>query len=1212
MNDLDHLIKRLKEIGHTQVGLTDHGSMFNSVAFYKRCIEEGIKPIIGCEYYVFHDHKLQKKSDIDALIEETGDTFISEETHLVVLAKDFKGYQSLSRLTSIGFSEGFYRRPHIDFELLKQHKEGLIVIEGHVGTTIAKLIERGEVERAYAICRKYKEVFGDDFYLEIQYHGLEIEHVVNPVVIQMSKDLNVKLIASTDAHYTYKEDAEAHRVLFANGIGKTYDEFMAGPYEGFTTCEEFYVKSDEEMIEWMSAFGEDGIQAVYDTMEIANKCNIEIPYMEYQGSFINAKGKTEHKWKPKEYLFPVFDIPVPFADASAYLKHLARAGLEERLADGELFDLETERHSYQDYQERLEFELEIITKMGFPAYFLILWDVLRFCREKDIPVGKGRGSGAGSLVLYGLKITDVDPLQYNLLFERFLSVDRVSLPDIDLDFCMVRVDEVLEYVKNKYGREYVAKIGTFGTLGAKAVLKDVARVLSYPFDKINGLTRQVTDISTTIDKMMEKYSDIKNTYDTDKAFQKVVNIAKRLEGLQRHTSQHAAGVIISPFPLADLVPTKGTMQDLVSQYSMEFIELLGLVKMDFLKLRTLTIVKNTVRAIEERTGKRINVSKIRFDDQCVYEEFQKGNSLGIFQFESTGMQALLRNHKPKSIDDLAADNALYRPGCLDAKVEDPDSPFFGKTMVDVYVARASGRAEVEYDHPLLEQAQRDTYGVFVFQEQVMKASVMLAGYTKAESDELRKVIGKKLMDKMPIQKEKFITGCLRNPLFVNGCADEDAKTVAENIWRQIETFGRYAFNAAHSYSYAILAYISMWLKVHYPSYFMAAVLTSWMGAKIEEFVPYLNECRRMKIKVLPPDINHSDAVFTVSQDEKGIHFGLTGIKGVGEKAVENILEIKKNHAINSLVDFMALTGTAVNKTVISSLIKCGAFDFLGINRKTLHQMGEDLLEINKKIREKIKNNAKRKKPVADVSVFYEPLWNYQAPRFEEFSNAELCEMERELTGFYLAHHPLNGYIDYIRTKTTHTSSDINIGIPTKISMAEHPNPDDEEIEPPTEEEYVPLPKGQTVIIGGVVKQLDLLTIQNGRSKGKQMAKFVIEDTYQGDIHCTAFPDVYTKFKNTVRLGNVIFIRGSIDYYRDIPQVSVGEAKEISLDVAKRYERNYDKELQEVLEMIKLAEEILEAVGTDDLDLISSVCEELIVLYDKKEELYKLANKEEVA
>lgn len=1192
--------------------------MHNAIAFYKKCIEEGVKPIIGCEFYMFHDHTLQKKSDIEALIEETGDTFISEETHLVVLAKNFDGYQSLSRLSSLGFSDGFYRRPHIDFNQLVEHKNGLIVIEGHVGTTVAKLIERGEIERAYEISRKYKEEFADNFYLEIQYHGLEIENIVNPVVIQMSKDLDVNLIASTDAHYTYKEDAQAHRVLFANGIGKTYDEFMAGPYEGFTTCEEFYVKSDEEMFDSMAIWGEEGIQAVLNTVELADKCNIEIPYMVYAGSSVNEKGETEHKWKPKEYLFPKFDIPVPFADASAYVRHLAKEGLEERLNAGELFDIALGKHTYYDYQERLEFELGVITQMGFPAYFLIIWDALRFCREQDIPVGKGRGSGAGSLVLYSLRVTDVDPLQYHLLFERFLSVDRISLPDVDLDFCMVRVDEVLDYVREKYGKEYVAKIGTFGTLGAKAVLKDVARVLSYPFDKINAMTRQVTDISITIDKMLAKYADIGEAYKTDEEFTKVVDIAKRLEGLQRHTSQHAAGIIISPFPLFDLVPTKGDSHDLVSQYSMEYVELLGLVKMDFLKLRTLTIVKNTVNAIERDTGTKIDVSKITFDDPKVYEEFQKGNSLGIFQFESTGMQALLRNHKPKSIDDLAADNALYRPGPLDMKIEDPDSPHFGRTMVDVYVARASGEAPVEYDHPLLEEVQKDTYGVFVFQEQIMKGSVVLAGYTKAESDELRKVVGKKIMSKMPIQHAKFVKGCLENQAFVDGCREmgKEAKDIAENIWKQIETFGRYGFNAAHSYSYAILAYISMWLKVHYPAHFMAAVLTSWMGAKVSELVPYLNECRRLGIEVLPPDVNQSSAMFEVSKDGKGIHFGLTSVKGVGTKAVENILEIKANHAIKSLVDFISLTNSSVNKTVVSSLVKAGAFDFLGFNRRTLLQMTEDLIEINSKIKQKITNNKKRKNPVSDISSFFEPLYIYAPTIQDEFSAKELCEMERELTGFYMKHHPLDGYIEYIRSKVTNTSSEINDGI--KITF----NPSDEERdfvdvlseiameELDEEDRYVRLPKGQTVITGGVIKQLNPITIKNGRSAGKQMATFIIEDAYQGDIRCTAFPEVYTKFRNTIREGNVVFIKGGIDYYRDNAQVNVGEAKEINPDIARKYQvQDNVRKLADIEEQIRSAEEILDILGTDDYNMIGAVCEELSALYEQRDVLTKLVKEE---
>jgi DNA polymerase-3 subunit alpha len=580
------------------------------------------------------------------------------------------------------------------------------------------------------------------------------------------------------------------------------------------------------------------------------------------------------------------------------------------------------------------------------------------------------------------------------------------------------------------------------------------------------------------------------------------------------------------------------------------------------------------------------------------------------------MQALLRKHKPNSIEDLTADNALYRPGPMDAKVDDPDNPNFGKTMMEVYVDRASGLVPVEYDHPLLEQVQRDTYGVFVYQEQVMNASVVLANYTLPEADELRKVVGKKLMDKMPIQHEKFVKGCLNNPLFIEGCEEmgKDAKEVAEMIWKQIETFGRYGFNKSHSTSYADLAYRAMWLKVHYPAHFMSAVLTSWMGAKIEDLVPYLNECRRMGIKILPPDVNHSSAVFEVSRDGKGIHFGLTGIKGVGEKAVENILEIKKHHAINSLVDFISLTNSSVNKTVVSSLIKCGAFDFLGFNRRTLLQMAEDLIEINSKIRTKIANNAKRKNPISDISSFYDPLYSYTPPvDLEEFSTAELCQMERELTGFYMAHHPLDGFVEYIKAKATHTSIDINKGILANAHDLEIDEQFGQLYERdlnPSEPIYVPIPKGQTVITGGVIKQLNPITIQSGRNKGKQMATFIIEDAYQGDIRCTAFADVFTKYRNTIRDGNVIFIKGHIDYYRDTAQINVVEAKEISADIAKKYRiSDVEKQLAEIEEQINNAEEILEILGTDDYNMIGAVCDELFSLYEQRDALKKLANKE---
>jgi DNA polymerase-3 subunit alpha len=1229
LNDIPRLIKRLKEIGATACAITDHGNMHNVLKFYRACIENDIKPILGFEAYISIDRRLQKKEQFDALVAETGDDFVRESAHLVLLAKNFTGYQNLLKLTTIGYTQGFYRRPHIDFEDLRAHSEGVICINGHVGTDIAKAFERfvrfkaeGNLEaaereflRAYELSAKYHELFGEDYYLEIQDHGLKIENDTSPLMIQLAETTGVPLVITNDAHYTWESDAEAHRVHMSNGIKRTLAEFMNSDFEGFKDCDEFYVKSPDEMFEVAKRYGPFGINALHETVLVANKCNVDIDALVFSGTFINAKGKLEGKWKQKDYLFPNFPIPAPYVSMEEYFKKLAREGLADRKEKAELYGFKFGT-TLDEYEKRLEYEIQVILDMGFPTYFLILWDVLRFCREQDIPVGKGRGSGAGSLVLYSLRITDVDPLPYNLIFERFLNPHRISMPDVDTDFCYDRIDEVIEYVKEKYGNEYVCKIGTFGTLGAKVVLKDVARVMEYPFDKINALTRKVTDIGIDLDKIIEKYPDFKDAYTNDEGFQRIFNVAKRLEGLQRHTSQHAAGVVISPFPLVNLIPLKGGYLDLTSQWEMHDIELLGFVKMDFLKLRTLTVIKNTLNSIERQIGTHIDIDKIDLEDPRVYEEFQKGNSVGIFQFESSGMQALLKRHKPKSIDDLAADNALYRPGPMDAKVEDESSPHFGKTMMDIYVERVSGLAEIAYDHPLLKDVQAETYGVFVYQEQVMKGSVALAGFSLPESDELRKVVGKKLMDKMPEQHKKFVDGCMQNPAFTTAC-EKDPLAIAEMIWKQIETFGRYGFNRSHSTAYAIMAYQSMYLKVYYPVYFMASVLTSWMDKKIEQIIPYLNESRVMGIQILQPDINHSTNRFEVSKDEKGIHFGLTGIKGVGDKAVENMLMIKSKHKINSLLDFITLTNSSVNRTVVIALIKCGAFDFLGLNRKTLIYMAQELIELNSKIKQKIKDNAKRKKPVSDVSLFFQPLLDFQPEMLEEFGLKELCDMEKELTGFYMKHHPLNGVVEYVKSKATNTSLEINKGIRIEHEIS-YPVVGDNDIEDfgftlasedaldDEDDIYIPLPKGQTVITGGVITKLDEIVIKNGRSKGKVMASFIIEDAYQGDIKCTAFPETYSKFINTIRVGNIIFIMGNIDYYRESAQVNVNTVQEISRDVANKY--NVHSSAQEITsrinavnEEIKMIEETLEYVG-DDIDSVNAFYGELLRLYEERDTL----------
>jgi DNA polymerase-3 subunit alpha len=1215
MNDIPSLIARLKEIGAKACAITDHGNMHNALRFYQACLVNDIKPLLGNEVYLSFARQLQQKSDFMIVEEFIEDDFVHEISHLVLLAENFEGYQNLCRLTTLSNTDGFYGKPRVDYELLREYKEGVIVINGHVGTDIAKSFERAcnpvgeteeekkaytekEIKRAYELNKWYIDVFGDNYYLEIQNHDLRIEEQVTPLVMKLALDHNVKLVMTNDSHYTWRSDADTHRIHFANGLGKDYEEFMNDDKfdEGFSTCDEFYVKSTEEMLEVAIPYGDMAIQALINTQEIVDRCNVTFDAITLQG-VEEKKGKLVGKWKTKEYLFPDFPIPMPFASKESYFQHLSREGLKDRIAEGEV-DLDT--YTLEDYEKRLEYEMEVINNMGFPTYFIILWDVLRFCKEQDIPVGKGRGSGAGSLVAYSLRITDIDPLHYDLLFERFLNPHRISMPDIDLDFCYDRIQEVIDYTKDKYGHDRVCKIGTYGTLSAKAVIKDVARVLKYDYQTINTLTKKVTDLGIKIKDILTKYSEFSTLYDEDEEFKRIIDSSLRLEGLQRHTSQHAAGIIISPFPLTDLIPLKGRGGDLTAQFDMVELEVLGFVKMDYLRLRTLTVIKNGTNSIYEQLGEYINIDKIDFNDQAVFKKFQDGESLGIFQFESDGMQSLLKKQNPTSIEDLSAVNALYRPGPLDYIIDDENDPNFGKTMVDVYLARASGEQETVYDHPLLEDIQSNTCGIFVYQEQLMFASVNLAGFTLPESDELRKVVGKKLLEKMPEQRDKFINGCMNNPQFT--LYGQNPKEIATKIWNQIETFGRYGFNKSHATAYATVAYQSMWLKTYYPEFFMASVLTSLIGEKIEKIVPYLNECRRLNLKLLAPDVNQSTLKFEVSADRKGIHFSLNGIKGVGTKAVENILEVKKKHAFKTLSDFIMLTGSAVNKTVITALAKAGAFDFLGYNRRTMVQVAEDLVAISSEVKKKITANKKRKKPLSDISVFYEPFYNYEVEELEEFSHDELCILEKTLTGFYMTYHPLEGLIDYIQSKTTHSSDIINNGVPVMMTQVFNEDTLKYSDSGDLEMEYEMLPQGQFVITGGVIKQVKEITIKRGRNEGKKMASIVLEDAYQGDIKCTIFNKEYEILQNTIKEGKVVFIKGSIDYFNDSAQINAREITEVSRTSARNLMRNeLFEQLMSIKATIRDIEETMELLG-DDADLIVDITNELFGLYDKQDKI----------
>lgn len=767
---------------------------------------------------------------------------------------------------------------------------------------------------------------------------------------------------------------------------------------------------------------------------------------------------------------------------------------------------------------------------------------------------------------------------------------------------MVRVYEVLEYIIEKYGSDHFCKIGTFGTLSAKAAIKDMARVLQYDFQKTNAITTKIQKVGIKISEILEQYAEVKELYDTDEDFKKVVDYASRLEGMQRHTSQHAAGIIISPFPLTDLVPLKGKGLDTSSQYDMGELEELGFVKLDILKLRTLTVIKDAVDSIEKHLGDHIEINKIDFEDDKVFQKFRDGETVGIFQYESDGMASLLKKQQPTNLNDLSAINALYRPGPLEALDEEHNM-----SMANVYVERAGGRMEVKYMHPLLETVQKDTYGVFVYQETVMQSSVALANYTLSESDDLRKAIGKKIAEMIAQHRVKFVEGCMSNENFYEHLGSmEEAKELAEKIYGQIETFARYGFNKSHSMAYSILAYQAMWLKVYYPEFFMASVLTSYIGKKIEEMIPYLNESRRLGLDILAPDVNQSTRKFEVSKDRKGIHFGLTGIKGVGDKAVASIIAVREQHPFRQLSDFIMMTPSNVNKTVTTALAKAGAFDFLGYNRRTMVKVVEDLILISSDIKKKITANKKRKNPLKDISHFYNPFYDYEVEILEEYTHEELCKMERDLTGFYMAHHPLEGLLNYIQSKTTHTASVINNGYAVATSMDFDiedddivvPQQDDEEVEM----EYEKLPVGQTVITGGVIKSVKEIVVKKGRNAGKTMASFILEDAYQGDVKCTAFVETYNRNLGLIQEGKVVFIRGNIDYFNDSTQVNIKDIHEVDKNQAKGIARNeLLTELASVKGDIKAIEETMELLA-DDLDLIIDVTDELIPLYDKLSKL----------
>jgi DNA polymerase-3 subunit alpha len=1058
---IDELVERAAAMGMPAMAITDHGNMFGAVAFHDACRDKGVKPILGCEIYVATGSR-----------HERAGTGIAEAyNHLTLLSSDDAGYHNLVKLVSIGYTEGFYHRPRIDKEVLAKHSQGLIGLSGCLSSEIATHLRNGLDAAALQSVGEFSEIFGKDrFYLEAMDHGIEEQRRVNQGLLRLRDKTGLPLVVTNDAHYLRKDDHQAHDVLLCIGSGKKVGDTERLRFD----TQEFYLKTGAEMARLFP----DHPEALANTVRVAEMCDFTL------------KSTTS---------LPAFDVPPGFSIES-YFEKVTRDGFAERrkaieplAAAGRL------RHSLPDYEARLEKEIGVIRRVGFAGYFLIVWDFIRHARERGIPVGPGRGSAAGSLVAYSLRITDLDPIEHDLIFERFLNEERISPPDIDIDFCESRRGEVIEYVTRKYGRENVAQIITFGTMKAKAVVRDVGRVLDMSYADVDKIAKMIPfDLKMTLDKALEESPPLKEAYQKDPKVKELIDISRRLEGTTRHASTHAAGVVIAPRPLTEFVPLasfKGNTSEITTQYDMKGVERIGLLKMDFLGLRTLTLIDNCVKMIAAQTGSRIDPDRVPMDDAKTYDLFTQGKTSGLFQFESDGMRDILRRFKPDRLDHLTALNALYRPGPMQ--------------MIDDFIKRRHGQTKVSYDHALLEPILSGTYGVMVYQEQVMQIASTLAGYTLGEADILRKAMGKKKADVMSAQMEKFLKGCAERSV---------PEKRAKKIWDHMEQFAGYGFNKSHSAAYAWLAYQTGYFKANYPAFFMAALLTS-ERANTERMVSYIGECHELAIRVLPPDVNQSDIFFTVVRTEAAdvaggglndIRFGLAAIKNVGEGAVEAILRARRDGAFRSLFDFgERIDMKAVNRRVVESFVKSGSFDSLDPRRAALFAGIDRAMEAGQK--------QQRDREQGQVSLFgilgdasdAAPA-SQRIPDTAEWSEGERLGFEKESLGFFITGHPLERFRAELRQWATATTGAL-----------------------------AGLTEAKEVSVGGIIAALRLIKTK----KGDRMASFVLEDM-EGGVEALVFPETYKKVATRLADDEIVLVKGKAE----VPDREEGKARILVSDV----------------------------------------------------------------
>ena len=1046
------LVNTIDDLGMDSVALTEHGNMFSVLPYYKSAKKAGIKPIIGCETYVAMGSRLDKKPQADG---GWGNN------HLVLLAQNYTGYQNLMKLVTYGYLDGFYYRPRIDIDLLKEHSEGLICLSGCLKGEVTEKMLKDDWDGAKTAALRFAEIFDGNFYLEVQNHGIpaEIQNIQN--MKKLAIELDLPLVCTNDAHYAKHEHWEAHDVHICLGTGKERDD----PNRLRYATPEFYFKTQDQMYEMFK----DVPNAIENTRKIADSIDIELPMGEYH--------------------LPNFPIPkeAPSSDPNNYLKILCKQGVQDRYGD-----------FTPELDSRLDHELKVIQKMGFAGYFLITADFVKYAKDNAIPVGPGRGSAAGSLVSYSLGITTIDPMRHKLLFERFLNPDRISMPDIDIDFCIERRGEVIDYIKDQYGEKSVTQIITFGKMKARQAIRDVGRVLGYSYGEIDRLAKMIpTTLNITLDEAIKQNPDLREAGEGQ--FREVIEYSKVLEGMNRHASIHAAGVVIVPGDLTDYVPLYRSPQgDVTSQYDMKGLEELGLLKLDFLGLRTLTVIDNALKLLKAR-GEKIDIEKIPMDDPKVYKLFARGLTTGIFQFESSGMREFLKKLKPTVIEDLIAMNALYRPGPME--------------NIDDFIARKHGKMKIEYPHAIMEPILEETYGIIVYQEQVMQIAHEVAGFTLAEADIMRRAMGKKIKKLMDELKAKFIDGALEK--------HQIPKKKGKEIYELIEKFAQYGFNKSHSTAYAYVAYQTAWLKSHYPAEFMSANLTSEMS-NIDRVVILINECRKLKIEVDPPDVNVSNVNFR-PVNEKTISFGLNAIKNVGSKALEQIIESRDKYGkFDSLFDFSAnVQLKAVNRKVLESLNMAGALDGLEGNRAQRYAVIDTALKYGQTIQE---NKARNQ-----VDLFGAASENGQdtsmipsLPTIEEWSESQLLENEKEVLGMYLSGHPLLKYAEDLEEFSTFDFSE-------KIEGR----------------------NGQKVRVGGSVTEVKM----HFDRKNNQMAFFKL-DCLGGQAEILAFSDTFAKYKDMIINDSVVFITGKPTDETDLSDLKMIADEIVTVDKAREiYSKN---------------------------------------------------------